>query len=503
MIPVIDVFAGPGGLNEGFSSVTTAAGEPAFRTVASIEMETSAVQTLRFRSAMRHARAEESGSAQVALKNFLSKKISLAELLEDSGFKVAYEKAKREVHQFELGPESRGESDEIIRQALAPYNGPWVLIGGPPCQAYSLAGRSRRVHDLDFEDDHKHFLYKEYLNIIQQHRPTVFVMENVKGLLSSVNRGVQMVDLIRSDLEQPAYDLAYDLYSMVSGDTGVKPSAKDFLIRSEDYGIPQKRHRIIIVGVRKDSHIPAPQALDPKPIVTVGDAINDLPELRSSLSRSVDPSGNLWNQIRQEVAQLLKNEGIEFNTKEKLSTSSDSQPSGKLENASKSAREFMDFIRPNERADLPLWNHHARGHMSQDLVRYGVLSALSRERGKSLKIRELDPSLWPAHKNITAEIVPFADRFRVQVHTQPSTTVVSHIAKDGHYYIHPDPSQMRSLTVREAARIQTFPDDYIFLGNRTQQFTQVGNAVPPLLAKAIGGRIAQAMSASPSTAPQH
>lgn len=499
MIPVIDVFAGPGGLNEGFSSVTNDAGEQVFHTVASIEMETSAVQTLRFRSAMRHARSEDSGSAEAALNDFLSKKIDLGELMEDSDFKVAYDKAKREVHQFELGPESRGESDEIIRKALAPHNGPWVLIGGPPCQAYSLAGRSRRVHDVDFEDDHKHFLYKEYLNIIQQHRPTVFVMENVKGLLSSVNRGVKMADLIRSDLEQPATDLAYDLYSMVSGDTGVKPTAKDFLIRSEDYGIPQKRHRVIIVGVRKDSQIPAPKALDPKPMVTVGDAISDLPELRSSLSRSNDPSGSLWNEIRQEVARLVKNEGILLDEKVRLSPSSDTQPNSSLKETSKSVHEFMEFIRPSERATLPLWNHHARGHMSQDLVRYGVLSALSRVRGKSLKIRELDPTLWPAHKNITAEIVPFADRFRVQVHAQPSTTIVSHIAKDGHYYIHPDPSQMRSLTVREAARLQTFPDDYIFLGNRTQQFTQVGNAVPPLLAKAIGERIAQAMSISPST----
>lgn len=494
MIPVIDVFAGPGGLNEGFSSVTNNTGEPVFQTVASIEMEASAVQTLRFRSAMRHAR-RTSGPAKQALNRFLEKKITLNELINDDDFRICYDHAKGEVHQFELGPDTRKESDEIIRQALAPHNGPWVLIGGPPCQAYSLAGRSRRVHDENFEDDHKHFLYKEYLNIIRQHRPPVFVMENVKGLLSSVNRGLRMFDLIRKDLEHPNEDLEYNLFSMVSSNTGEYLDAKDFLIHAENYGIPQRRHRVIIVGILKYSGILAPEPLRPRSKINVGDAIFDLPPLRSSVSRTVDPFGSLWEETRDAVRTKASVLGVPFSAYPGLKTTSDQAAGMALdENGIDSvACDFRNFVRPPSISSMPTWNHHARSHMVGDLVRYGILSAMSLERGTSLKVRELDRSLWPNHKNIDSKVVPFEDRFRVQVQNQPSTTIVSHIAKDGHYYIHPDPGQMRSLTVREAARLQTFPDDYIFLGTRTQQFTQVGNAVPPLLARSIGSSIYSAI----------
>lgn len=494
MIPVIDVFAGPGGLNEGFSSVRDDSGARVFQTVASIEMEASAVETLRLRSAIRILREHESPRT-VAFKKFLRKEITFAEVKEDSDFKLAYKKAVEEVHQFELSESSRSESDLMIKRALGKEFNNWILIGGPPCQAYSLAGRSRRTHDVTFEDDHKHFLYKEYLHIIEAHKPTVFVMENVKGLLSSVNRGTKMFDLIRRDLAAHKDGLEYDLYSMVKEGTDAELDSADFLIRSEKYGVPQKRHRLVVVGVRRGSGLGRPEVLEPRGHVTVADAIGLLPKLRSTISRRATDDLIDWVRIRNLVGPYVRNSAFDPSNATLLESKSTAKTKRKsLENLPTSFSDYQDFVRPDSIASLPTWNHESRGHMEMDLLRYGVLSLMAKEDGgASPKVRDLDKTLWPNHKNIDAEVVPFADRFRVQVNNQPSTTIVSHIAKDGHYYIHPDPEQMRSLTVREAARLQTFPDDFIFLGNRTQQFTQVGNAVPPLLAKQIGEKIAKVM----------
>ena len=499
MIPVVDIFAGPGGLNEGFSSVLDPqTNKPIFKTAVSIEMEGSAVRTLTLRAAYRHLLHSTEGLPKAYL-DFLDGKKSLAELHQDPRFVSAYEAAQKEVRQFELSEESRAESDKIIEEALGTNATHWVLIGGPPCQAYSLAGRSRRTNDVEFENDHKHFLYREYLHIIKRFKPAIYVMENVKGLLSATNGGNKIFELIRRDLTNPSDGLEYTLHSMVveEGPDGLGP--QDFVIRAESFGIPQKRHRVIIVGVRADLNLGAPAVLEKTAPVTVSDAIGNLPRVRSSISRTADPGGQLWSDVRRSIREIGKRDILQEmipSFQDKLDTASQSTSTAPGDNvlANMSAKIYHEWI--SDHAGSATLQHEARAHMIEDLERYYLLSALAQSATDSPKVRHLPRRYWPNHKNVESASMPFEDRFRVQVWNKPSTTIVSHIAKDGHYYIHPDANQMRSLTVREAARLQTFPDNYVFVGNRTQQYTQVGNAVPPLLAHKIGNAVANLLKSS-------
>ena len=167
-IPVIDVFAGPGGLNEGFSSLRGVDGQPRFRTAASFEMDSWACETLRLRATFRAMR-ELHGGTPGAYVDLLQGRRSLSDYFGDPDVEVHAKEAAEEVRQVELGEKTRHVSDAIIRERLEAAGGDdWVLIGGPPCQAYSLAGRSRRAGDPSFKDDHKHVLYREYLNIIAE-----------------------------------------------------------------------------------------------------------------------------------------------------------------------------------------------------------------------------------------------------------------------------------------------------------------------------------------------
>lgn len=479
MIPVIDLFAGPGGLNEGFNSVRTADGGQAFRTVASFEMDHWAWETLRLRAAMRLL--SSGGVFHPDYYRFLKGDI---ERWEDFAalphIKAALEDAKDEVHEHRLG-ENRDETDSLIRAALAPRAGkPWVLIGGPPCQAYSLAGRSRRTNDATFQDDEKHFLFREYLHIIERFEPTVFVMENVKGLLSSTNRGTKMFDLIRSDLSSPRPGLEYEIRSFVVDKESTELAPKDFIIRSEDYGVPQKRHRVILLGLRKGFDFGAFNPLESSATVTVRDAIEDLPRVRSQISpRSADTFSS-WKALREHA---LNEAGV---TRRRRAPTCHKANRLRLTAAEATTSAYDQWVRDARLGAVTL--HESRSHMKDDLIRYGLLAGLAERTGRSIKLTDAAfQAFLPAHRNVGKPDTPFTDRFRVQMWDEPSTTVVSHISKDGHYYIHPDPSQMRSLTVREAARLQSFPDNYYFRGGRTQQYHQVGNAVPPLLARQLGG----------------
>lgn len=466
MIPVVDVFAGPGGLNEGFARLTNPSG-PVFRIAASFEMERNAVETLVVRSALRSLREAGSGRLPGPYLDVMTGRRSLLEAQRNEAFASALAEARRHVHHLELGQEERERVAGLIKEAI-PAGGEWALIGGPPCQAYSLAGRSRRTNDVTFEDDKKHFLYREYLDILKRFRPPVFVMENVKGLLSAGHGGQSMMQRILDDLR---LDGTYEIRSLVSAGDDPKPG--DFVIRAEEYGVPQRRHRVILLGVRSDLGTgPLTPLRSRERMETVHGAIGDLPAVRSRVSRTDQP------EVAWEKARAL---GLALADRELTG----SKKPNSHEPIGERLRSWLTENQPPRPSQ-----HQARAHMESDLARYAYLAALA-SRGRFPRVAEFPPELMPRHQNVSEKETPFADRFKVQTWDRPSSTVVSHISKDGHYYIHPDPDQMRSLTVREAARLQTFPDDYWFHGPRTMQYHQVGNAVPPLLAFQIAERVAE------------
>lgn len=507
MIPVIDLFAGPGGLGEGFASRTDRHGNRIFRIALSIEMNEAARTTLRLRSFYRQfAKADVPDEYY----QFLRGEISIEELY--SQYPIQAQASDEEAWQAELGKTS---AEEVDRRIAAALNGAkhWVLIGGPPCQAYSLVGRSRviNVNREQYEKDHRHFLYQEYLRIIAVHRPPIFVMENVKGILSSKMKGALIVDRIIADLKSPlatgvkdvdrSKPLHYELHpfteyneSLPFDDKGRAPS--DYIIRSELHGIPQARHRFIVLGVRSDSTWKPNRLPNLSKAVTVRTAISDLPFLRSKLSgkgaslKERDTQEVWESAVREMLALPLRPEnGVTTAVAKKIADSAQklrkADGGSQYKRWTKTPQWNSGWFRDSRLQGV--CNHESRRHMKDDLWRYMFAACFAAVNKKSPTLMDFPFELLPDHKNVEdiaseEQEVVFADRFRVQIKNRYSTTVTSHISKDGHYFIHYDPKQCRSLSVREAARLQTFPDNYFFMGGKTAQYHQVGNAVPPLLA---------------------
>ena len=502
-IPIIDIFAGPGGLGEGFSALKTKGGHDAFRIALSVEKDEIACRTLRLRAIKRYLAMVGQLDPYFSL---LQGRISRTEFDSIPIVLQAAKEASVEVMNAELGKNAPSEFDQRIRSALKGAN-EWILIGGPPCQAYSLAGRARRTNDVDFESDEKHFLYRQYLRIIKEHAPPVFVMENVKGLLSSHHGGVPMFDRLLEDLSNPRKGLKYEIRSLVKPDDQSPLSPEDYVIESEKYGVPQTRHRVILLGIRSDiSDRKSRRLKKSESQETVEDAIADLPRIRSGLSRGAD-SKRAWLSTVKSASSLVKGWGRETEARVIAAMKAAARNAESLDS------QGLPFI-PTESSQirkstrLAVWlasprlngviQHQSRQHMESDIARYLFSSVFAQEFGYSARLQQFPEALLPNHLNVqNSEMgtkIPFPDRFSVQCAKGPSSTIVSHIAKDGHYYIHYDPSQCRSLTVREAARLQTFPDDYFFEGNRTQQYHQVGNAVPPLLAHQIAYVVAELLA---------
>ena len=492
-IKVIDVFAGPGGLGEGFVAYEENKKKP-FSLSLSVEKDAAAHSTLLMRSFYR-----QFGADNIPRDYWDYLKGSITRDMLFSKFPKQLAAANNESRCLELGEGSHREVKNLILNKLHDCDR-WVLVGGPPCQAYSLVGRSRMGSDPDFEKDTRHLLYLEYLKILYDHHPPVFVMENVKGLLSAQHGGKRIIGRILNDLRKPKPALGgtrngigYNLFSLVEDheDGELDPAA--FLVRAEEYGVPQARHRVFILGVRDDIHI-TPERLSKAKCPSVQDTIGDLPRIRSMLSKEKD-SFLSWRESLAEVttskwyqkdrANGFSNTIREIDNALKALMGDRLTPGAETMRYNSSPKVNSKWYRAG--CDEILTNHAGRGHMRSDLHRYLFASCYAKANGKSAQLADFPSALLPAHNNIKDGVSNnyFGDRFRVQVNDRPSTTITSHISKDGHYFIHYDPSQCRSLTVREAARLQTFPDSYKFEGNRTSQYHQVGNAVPPLLSLQI------------------
>jgi DNA (cytosine-5)-methyltransferase 1 len=510
-IPVIDLFAGPGGLSEGFSSYTSSDIYP-YKVAASVEMDYFAHKTLELRSFFHEF---DKANIPEEYYQYLRQEITREELFDKYPKQAA--SAKKKAIKAVLGTDDDIFIHRQIGEELSNYkNKPWILIGGPPCQAYSLIGRSRRQANGAGKEiqqkDTRNFLYKEYLHIIAKFQPTIFVMENVKGILSAQVNGKKIIRRILADLSNPnravtdeenVYDdLKYNIYSLVaSPENGKDLEPKDYLIQSEKYGIPQTRHRVILLGIRSDVNISPTTLQQIEKPVTVSDVLTDLPPLRSCFSK-VAGTAEEWYEFVDLIkcqnwfsdyqpairnGRVIEPRKIKSTMVKALSNMKDGLSIGGEYVNTKSGcpKAYKDWYCDSRINGVV--NHSARGHMKEDLWRYFFSSVYASIYGCSPRMKDFPKQLLPKHKNVQESIDTgvFDDRFRVQDAAHPGATITCHMAKDGHYSIHYDPSQCRSLTVREAARIQTFPDNYYFEGPRTEQYHQVGNAVPPLLALQI------------------
>lgn len=463
------MFAGPGGLGEGFESFCNHKDQE-FKICLSIEKDPYACKTLRLRAFYRNLGPSSLSDLYEYYRRPETETFDKITKKYQHEWKAAENAARQHEMSLKNRKTTRGMISEKIKDSQK-----WVLVGGPPCQAYSLVGRARRTNETrrKFESDHRHTLYEEYLHILDYFQPPVFVMENVKGILSATHRGSSIFHRICEDLSKAGYEL-HALSGKPSRDAGGNWVSDAFVIRAEEHGVPQRRHRVFILGIRKDLMIsPSPLAPD-RDAKGLAEALAGIPSLRSRLSSN--DSMSKWKKARHYGLEIAggscdiatpESSGAEF---------------------VESRKAGMAFLGDKDLGGIP--NHQSRSHIEGDIQRYAFAASFAKIHGRSPKVGDFPHKLKPDHKNIHNEEVPFTDRFKVQLKNHPSSTITSHISKDGHYYIHPDPAQARSLTVREAARLQTFPDNYRFEGPRTEQYKQVGNAVPPLLAQKIAKIVA-------------
>lgn len=406
----IDLFAGAGGLSEGFI-------QAGFIPIAHVEMNESAAQTLVTRSAYYYLM--QVGKSKIYF-DYLKGKISRNEMLAEVPQRIKGT-VLNETMSDESLPGICQKIDNIMKvRGIKKVD---VIIGGPPCQAYSLVGRAQSSHmETPMAEDPRNRLYILYGRMLKKYKPRMFVFENVMGI-ESANGGTTWKNL-KKYLRRVGYEIECR-----------EQNAKNF-------GVLQNRRRMIIIGWLKDSGLSYPEFPIIEVNAIVSDLLCDLPALTPGKEEST------YSDVP--ASSYVADHGIRT-------------------------------------PDDVLTHHQARPNTEQDIKIYKKAIEHWNDGHKRLNYNDLPPEL-KTHKNTTS----FTDRFKVVEGDEPCChTVLAHLSKDGHYFIHPDIEQHRSITVREAARLQSFPDSYYFEGPRTAQFVQIGNAVPPMMAKGIAERIAE------------
>ncbi len=399
----IDLFSGAGGLSEGFV-------RNGYVPIAHVEMDKSACSTLETRLVYHKLKGENNLNSYY---NYLKGNVSRDNFLLKHG--------NKEISDSIINLAIGGSNNEIIFSkidSLLNGNNVDLIVGGPPCQAYSLVGRARDKDKM--ENDPRNFLYKEYAKFLKRYNPKVFVFENVIGLITA-NKGAYFKNM-KSYFKRIGYDLDFKV------------------LDSSDYGVLQKRKRIILIGWQKGLDFEYPNFSTIDNFFTVKDILGDLKKLKPGEDKNVT---KYIKPVNKYLEKFEIRNGVGFVTQ-----------------------------------------HITRRHNDRDLKIYEIAISKLLQKGERLKYPDL-PEELKTHKNEKA----FIDRFKVVNPNDYSHTMVAHISKDGHHYIYPNLKQIRSLSVREAARIQSFPDDFYFEGGRTAAFRQIGNAVPPLMANEIAKRI--------------
>lgn len=398
-LTALDLFAGCGGLTEGFEMTGL------YETVACVEWEKTSRDTL-------------------------------AKRLQS---KWGYKDAQEKVLQFDVqrtdellngwSEDKEYGSNLGLKKIVANQGiGTDLIVGGPPCQAYSVAGRVRDEYGMS--NDYRNYLFETYIKLVNHFKPSAFIFENVPGMLSARPGGVPIIEKVQQSFKKIGYSLVDDI-------------KKYALVDASDYGVPQNRKRIILLGIRNDAFK------------------GDSQELLREFYTEILPS---FKVKKTTVAEAI------FDLP-KLFPNSDKNRSSKISHIPQVSESR---------------NHKPRFHSERDMAIFRELAFDSARKNKKYRNTE---DLKKLYTKVTGKVSNI-HKYYVLESDKQSNTIVSHLHKDGLRHIHPDPEQARSITVREAARLQSFPDDFEFLGSVGDQYKMVGNAVPPMLARAVAKSVA-------------